>query len=185
MVFSAHEFRQWLATGHRFARVVHGTARLCYDAGNMVMEPIELSEADLQAIARACEQNVQIHRQRASQFLEAAESQVSRGQHAITLFSLHQATEQALLAIIRHGTGLRANTHNIDKLWRYAKLFAAPGPDLFPRDTAAEQELFDTLQKAYVDSRYSRDYRPSAAIAATLLARVQQLLATATTLTSA
>ncbi|MEO6230919.1 MAG: hypothetical protein ABJB11_13775 [Ferruginibacter sp.] len=61
---------------------------------------------------------------------------------------LHQAAEQALLAIFKKATGLHINTHNIDKLIRYCTMVNYQIAAVFPRENDEDQRLFSLLQRA-------------------------------------
>ncbi len=96
--------------------------------------------------------------QLAAEFLSGAELFTIRKQFPLAAFHLHQAAEQLYTGIIHIITGLRVQTHNLDKLHRYSKHLLEGLPALFPRDTQQEKHLFKLLQKAYIESRYANDY---------------------------
>ena len=73
-------------------------------------------------------------------------------------FMLHQAAEQGLRTMLIINTGLRINTHSIDKLVRYCNLFCQELPDILPRVREKDNRLFQLLQKAYIDTRYKKNY---------------------------
>jgi HEPN domain-containing protein len=74
-------------------------------------------------------------------------------------FMLHQSAEQALRTLLTTGTGYQANTHNLNRLIRYASLVSHQLPDIFPQKNDREKRLFNLLQRAYVDARYKEDYK--------------------------
>jgi HEPN domain-containing protein len=96
---------------------------------------------------------------KSAEFLTGSELFRIRKQYAISAFMLHQSAEQALYTLIKIGTGYEANTHNLERLLRYAGLVSYQIPDIFPRKTDREKQLFLLLQRAYVDSRYKSEYK--------------------------
>jgi predicted nucleotidyltransferase/HEPN domain-containing protein len=95
------------------------------------------------------------------------------------VFILHQAAERTYNAIILVFMGYKPKTHNLDKLHRYSKPFSAELETVFPENTAAEVNLFDLLQRAYIDARYKADYSITAEEMDILIERVQKLQAIA------
>jgi HEPN domain-containing protein len=79
--------------------------------------------------------------------------------YPLAAFHLHQAAEQLYTGIIYSITGLRVQTHNLDKLYRYSRYLVQGLAAIFPRDTVREKSLFKLLQSSYIQSRYSINYR--------------------------
>ena len=88
---------------------------------------------------------------------------------------LHQSAEQALRTLLKIGTGYHVNTHNIDRLIRYAGLVSYQLPDILPQKTEQQKRLFGLLQRAYVDARYKEDYKISTDDLLYLMEKVQQI----------
>ncbi len=155
-VFRMQQFNTWLMNGHPFACKVYHAAQLCYDAGMVPLAtPAEYDAAEVQnRLITEFNRNVNL----AAEFLSGAELFTIRKQFALAAFHLHQAAEQLYTGIIHIITGLRLQTHNLDKLHRYSKHLLEGLPALFPRDTQQEKHLFKLLQKAYIESRYGNDY---------------------------
>jgi len=173
-VLPVHEFNNWLMTDHPFAVKIYHEAYLCFDAGITPLAiPNEYKGSPANEKLRT---TLDINIARATEFISGAELFVVRKQYALAVFHLHQAAEQLYSGIIRFITGLRVHTHNIDKLHRYAR-HLMPGVDvLFPRDSGVEKELFQYLQRAYVDGRYNPGFVLKYAIVSQLTERVQKLL---------
>jgi HEPN domain-containing protein len=115
------------------------------------------------------------------EFIAGADLYYIRKQYPMAAFMLHQATEQALRAMLIINTGLRINTHNIERLIRYCSMFSHKLPDIFNKGTLESKRLFELLQSAYIQSRYSTNYHvtPSDIIQLTQKIRtLQQLLHT-------
>ncbi|GAA4300645.1 hypothetical protein GCM10023143_01790 [Compostibacter hankyongensis] len=72
---------------------------------------------------------------------------------------LHQSAEQALITLIKSATEYHPNTHNIERLLRYAGLVSYRIPDVFSQGNEQDRRLLSLLQKAYIDSRYNKNYK--------------------------
>jgi predicted nucleotidyltransferase/HEPN domain-containing protein len=90
-------------------------------------------------------------------------------------FILHQATERTYNAVELVFTGYKPNTHSLAKLRKYTWNFSKELASVFPDDTPEEVHLFDLLKRGYVDARYKKDYKISAAELQILIDRVGKL----------
>ena len=93
-----------------------------------------------------------------TEFLASTDLYRIREQNKMAVFMLHQAAEHALHTILKITTGLQINTHNLDKLIRYCSMVSYKIPEIFPRNNEKNERLFQLLQKAYISSRYDKDY---------------------------
>ena len=156
LVVNTQTFLQWLQDGHPFACRVQQQAILLHG------DPVEYDESPSSRSANTAPGDCQAAQpaalQKVSSFLAGAELFIIRKEHKMAAFMLHQCAEHALLAILKKGSGLRVNTHSIDKLLRYCSMVDHRIPHIFPRHTEQQQRLFQLLQKAYIDTRYKDDY---------------------------
>jgi uncharacterized protein len=90
---------------------------------------------------------------------------------------LHQAAEQALRTLLIIRTGLRINTHSLDKLIRYGSKFSSQLPEVSQVRKENDKKLFSLLQKAYIDCRYKEDFSIAYEDIAALTAKVKTLQA--------
>lgn len=166
-------FSQWLQAGHPFACSVLAQGLLCYDAGTLLMTaPVAtISKETTQKFLSDCNQYVL----RSAAFLTGAAFYNTRKQYKLAAFLLHQAAEQAYIAINWRLTGHRPNTHNIDRLHRFALPYAVALDTIFPRQNEKEEQLFRLLQKAYIDVRYTSAYVITETDVLDMTARVEQL----------
>lgn len=74
-------------------------------------------------------------------------------------FMLHQATEHLYACLILVYTDYKPKTHDLEKLDRQACKLDCRFKTIFPRTTEGEERLFQLLKKAYIDSRYTLDYK--------------------------
>lgn len=88
---------------------------------------------------------------------------------------LHQAAENSLNTILKITTGLYLNTHNLDKLIRYCSMVSYNISEIFSRNNERNERLFQLLQRAYVDGRYSDNYSITKNELALVTERVQIL----------
>lgn len=164
-------FNDWLTSGHLFARSVVQSAISVFEADNVSLSPIgEYNPATEQ---KALEKRYWDGLNKSQEFLAGSELFTLRKQCRLAAFMLHQAAEQTLGTLIKIGTGYHYCTHNIERLTRYAGLVSYRIQDVFPRKTDKEKRLFTTLQKAYIESRYSEEYTLAVADLTELSERVR------------
>jgi len=150
-------FNEWLTTGHAFAKHVYEKAVPIFTAGNIVLSapPAGLNLAEAEIPDKFYTEGLN----RAKEFFAGAELFREREQYPLAAFMLHQSAEQALRTILKLGTGYYSCTHNLDRLIRYASMVSYQLPDIFPRKSDKDKQLFKLLQNAYSDSRYTEDYK--------------------------
>jgi uncharacterized protein len=164
--------RRHLYTGHIFYSLVCTPGRLLHDGGywplanypvntENVVQQARLAFAPLFATARS--------------FLDSAAYAAGNGRLPVAAFLLHQATEQALRALLYPVMGYNGRGHRLDHWLHHCNYFTPSLRTLFPRDTDDEKHLFHLLDDAYLHARYRQDYTLSPAEAATLLHRVERL----------
>jgi HEPN domain-containing protein len=156
IVLGVSQFNNWLSCGHPFASRVFENALLLYDACHIIFS--EPGRGDEEALNKEYNDFYRHAVRNVREFLAGAELYKIRSQYRLSAFMLHQAAEQALRAMMVINTGLRINTHSIDKLIRYCSMFCPEAGDIFPRNNEKSKKLFHILQKAYIGSRYDIDY---------------------------
>ena len=172
-VLPAALFAQWLDAGQPFAIKVHAGGLLCHDAGRIQLPepPVTDAEAMERTLCRECRH----YAGRSAEFLKGADQYYLRRQFRLAAFLLHQAAEQAYIAISWRATGFRPMVHHLEKLHRYALPFSSALASVFPQNSEREQYLFRLLQRAYIDTRYASDYSVRGAELLKLTGRVQRL----------
>ena len=91
-------------------------------------------------------------------------------------FNLHQTTERLFTALLLVFIGYKPKTHDLLWLDRQARKINADFKNIFPRNTGKEKHLFNLLKKAYVDSRYSKEYRITKTELKQIAKRVEKLM---------
>jgi uncharacterized protein len=173
IVLGADQFKSWQVSGHPFAkRVVEDAALLFTTANTELIIPGKPQE---ESQANGNELLIRQTTTRVNEFLAGAELYRVRIQYKMAAFMLHQAAEQALRTLLIIHTGLRINTHSLDKLIRYCSMFSAELPEVFPLRKEKDKKTFSLLQKAYIDSRYKEDYTIGYEDLEVLIARVKTL----------
>ena len=97
--------------------------------------------------------------ERGNEFLLGAIFYNEQGLHKMASFNLHQACENYYNSIILTFTLYSPKEHSLIKLSARAKTHSLESSKAFPRNTEEEKRLFDLLQDAYVQSRYSLHFR--------------------------
>ena len=97
--------------------------------------------------------------ERGNEFLLGAIFYNEQGLHKMASFNLHQACENYYNSIILTFTLYSPKVHNLIKLSARAKTHSLESSKAFPRNTEEEKRLFDLLQDAYVQARYSLHFR--------------------------
>ena len=93
--------------------------------------------------------------ERGNEFLLGAIFYNEQGLHKMASFNLHQACENYYNSIILTFTLYSPKEHSLIKLSARAKTHSLESSKAFPRNTEEEKRLFDLLQDAYVQARYS------------------------------
>ena len=156
IVLAVEEFIQWLLLGNPFACTVKENACLLYESPDCILpDAIPVNEAQLEKEKESLFMQTRL---KAEGFLAGAELYRIRKEYKLSAFMLHQAAEQVLRAMLIINTGLKINTHSIDKLIRYCSMFSCQLPDVFKKNNEKEKKLFSLLNKAYINTRYKEDY---------------------------
>jgi uncharacterized protein len=74
-------------------------------------------------------------------------------------FELHQATELLYACLILVYNDYKPKTHDLEKLDRQVCKLDVRFKTVFPRVTEEEERLFQLLKKAYIESRYTLDFK--------------------------
>lgn len=97
--------------------------------------------------------------ERGNEFLLGAIFYNEQGLHKMASFNLHQVCENYYNSIILTFTLYSPKEHSLIKLSARAKTHSLESSKAFPRNTEEEKRLFDLLQDAYVQARYSLHFR--------------------------
>jgi uncharacterized protein len=156
IVLSTEAFFAGLNKGHYFANNVLNKAEKLYQTESLLF-PIA-SSVNEQQLKECSKQLFTQTKSLLQGFLASAELHKLRQEYKLASFMLHQAAEQALRTMLMIVTGLKINTHSIDKLIRYCSMFCYELPHVFQRNNEKEKRLYSLLNKAYIHTRYKDDY---------------------------
>ena len=145
------QFNNWLSEGHPFACTVVQRAVVLHD-NDLPLPPPQ--ETDAAAWESSRKQYYTKGLTMITEFLAGAEMYRIRKQHAMAAFMLHQSAEHGLRTLMKITTGLRTNTHNLDRLLRYCSMAVHGLPEILGTEQQRGKQLFSKLQHAYVDARY-------------------------------
>lgn len=96
-------------------------------------------------------------------------------------FELHQATENLLACLLLTFIRYNPKTHDLKKLldeWIFIRLdkkIATAIQEIFPRNTEEEKYVFDLLCRAYIESRYYKNFKVTKEDLGKLLEKIEQL----------
>ncbi|TFF36149.1 HEPN domain-containing protein [Mucilaginibacter psychrotolerans] len=91
-------------------------------------------------------------------FLKGVEYYLTIGSKKAALFSLQQAAECFLIAIIRVVNGYTTNLHNLDTLLDVTRMFTNDIAAIFDLTDQYNLKLFTVLKHAYINVRYKDGY---------------------------
>lgn len=148
IVLQLEQFNDWLWDRHPFAHTVQRLGVQLYKHPSLAKEPTLLS-LDAEALKKEQESTYAKGINKVQEFLAGAELYTVRKQYKLAAFMLHQAAEHSLLTLLKVTTGLRVNTHNLDRLIRYGSMVSYRLPHLFPQNKDTAKRLFRLLQHAY------------------------------------
>lgn len=171
-VLTVARFIEWLDAGQPFATRVYRDGFLCHDAGDIPLpEPLPDEEGMEEDLRAEC-----IHyMNRSAEFLDGSDHYCLRRQYRPAAFLLHQAAEQAYIAVIWRVTGFRPMVHSLEKLHRYALPFSSALASVFPLNNEKEESIFKLLQKSYIDTRYTAGFTMQEQDLISLSGRVRKL----------
>lgn len=140
-----------------------------YFFGDIKREGIALYDSGKVTLAEAAnitpEERQQKSKEDLYQWLENAadhrknvEFNKTEGMLNLAAFHLHQVAECVLIGYLLVRTGYRPKTHDIEYLMRISSRYDNQFHTVIPRQTEADEQLFDLLRLAYVDARYKKTY---------------------------
>jgi uncharacterized protein len=166
--------KQLLAQGNIFFSTLCRTENLVF---NGIDKPLKSSTASVAVIkVEELEKEFLSQYSRAQSFLSGAISYRITGDNQLAAFMLHQTLEQALNAFLTPLIGYRLQTHNLNKLFLYARRLSQEFYLVFPRNTDGEIQLYQTLHKAYIYGRYKNNFQISKEVLQVLVERVSALV---------
>ncbi|MGF7232051.1 HEPN domain-containing protein [Arachidicoccus sp.] len=150
--------REALQKQSRFFYTVYTKGILCYthDGASPVQEISPGITISNETAYRAREQYL-YHYELSKSFNEAAVFSLEKGKYTTAVFLMHQAVEQACIALLGVHIGYRSDIHNLGRLINLCRCFSEEPVNLFTQ-TPEEERLFSLLMKSYSETRYKRGF---------------------------
>jgi uncharacterized protein len=123
------------------------------------------------------------NRKKAVGFLICAQELFLKEDYPLSVFMLHQATEQALIGLILSVTGYRTNYHSIKRLISLCDNFTEAVSALMLGTSEEDTRLLNKLFDSYSKARYQSDFSVSKYDAWALQQKIEALLDLTTSLT--
>lgn len=162
-----------LLNGQFFFTEIVKDGVVLYDAnGAEFVEPKILSPSERKDIAQ---RESDTWFTTAKSFIKGGRFYLGENDLKLAAFELHQAAERTYNAVLLVFTGYKPKTHNLEKLRTYTKPFSDELYSIFPKNSNDEEHIFNLLQKAYVEARYSDDYKIEKSEVEELITRVSIL----------
>jgi uncharacterized protein len=175
IVVEACVFEQWKLNGDSFTGKVFQSAECLHgfspESDILRTQPTEINLIELESF-------LTISINKSKEFLAGAELYRVRKQYSLSAFMLHQSAEQSLLALLNISSGLRLSSHNVERLIRYCSFLFPEFIELFRLHREEDKRLLRLLQKAYIDTRYKKDYSIRYDELMLLTEKVQQIINT-------
>jgi HEPN domain-containing protein len=135
------------------------------DKGNILYQAEEITLPAHQEITRGillarAQFNWERWGKQGNEFLKGAELYRADNNFRLAEFLLHQSVESVLKAIIQAVIGYRVQMHNLSRLLRLTLLFTDELKEVFELNTIEGAQLYQLLQNAYSQSRYSSSFDP-------------------------
>lgn len=173
IVHSLADLNARLKRGQYFFRDVIRDGIALFEApGHPLDRPKKLPPAEALKEARA---HFEYWLPSAVEFLDDFESNSAKGRNAKAAFELHQAAERLYHCLLLVLTLYSPKSHKLNFLRAQVERLVPSLAEAWPRASRFEQRCFELLRRAYVDARYSSEYRITAEELAWLGERVGRL----------
>ena len=174
LIFESIDYvNRQLEKGRYFYSDIKKEGGLLYDSGEFTLSEVkELSSVQRRAIAK---EDFEQWFESGSEFLIDTLNALQRNSLNRGEFYLHQATESFYSAITLVFSGYKIKLHDIRKLGSLAGNYNAELWQVFPHSSVDERQAFKLLEKAYIEARYSKEYKISREQLTFLIERVQKL----------
>lgn len=133
----------------------------------------ELTPKEKKIVAR---EDLKAWLKNAKDFLIDYNHALKRKSYNKSAFFLHQTTESLFSAILLVFRGYKPKTHDLLRLDRQVRKHDPKLKKVFARKTEKEKILFTLLKRAYVDARYSKEYKITKTELKQIAKQVEKLL---------
>lgn len=174
LIFESIDYvNRQLERGRYFYSDIKKEGALLYDSGEFTLSEVkELSSVQRREIAK---EDFEQWFESGSEFLIDTLNALQRNSLNRGAFYLHQATESFYSAIMLVFSGYKIKLHDIRKLGSLAGNYNAELWQVFPHSSIDQRQAFKLLERAYIEARYSKEYRISREQLTFLIERVTKL----------
>lgn len=143
------------AGGYFFTDVIRDS-KVLYDTGTVTLE--QPGNVDPEEAKQRAKEEFERWFESGGEFLEGYQFYFNNATYNKAAFLLHQATEAFYTAILLVFTGYKGKIHDIEELGKQVANLHPEFVTVFPMDSPDHIECFHRLKKAYIDSRYKKNY---------------------------
>ena len=156
-VFQIQIVNQLLKAGNIFFSFICDPRKVIFDNGgtHLADGSLYIQPSDVDELASEFSNAYS----KAKAFLSGAINYRITRDFQLAAFMLHQTVEHGLNALLSPLMGYRMQTHNLNKLFLYARRFSVQFYEIFPMDSDEEIRLYQTLHKAYIFGRYKNNFQ--------------------------
>lgn len=173
IVESIDRLNKELEKGHYFFCDIKKEGVILYDSGEfMLCEAGKLPWTEKREIAK---EDYEYWFEKGVECITDAHNIFGRGNFNKSAFELHQATESFYNAILLVFSGYKPKSHDIKKLGSMVGNYNEELWQIFPQGSIEQQQCFNLLKLAYIESRYDRNYKINEQQLRYLIARVEKL----------
>jgi HEPN domain-containing protein len=158
IVHKANRAKEALNIGRRFWSTVMEKGFVLYQSSELILPGHQ--EIAKEVLLERAKFNWERWGKQGNEFLRGAELYRADNNFRLAAFLLHQSVESVLKAIIQAVIGYRVQMHNLSRLLRLTLLFTDELKDVFEFNTSEGAQLYQLLQNAYSQSRYSSSFDP-------------------------
>lgn len=147
----------FLEKGDFFYSEIRREGILLYDTGSFILP--EPHEPEIIEVERQAKEFFQDFFHKGERFLKTAkEFDYPDGEYRMASFHLHQACESFFYAISLTFSQYKPKEHDIRMLIEFNRRYSEDIVNIFPRETAKNEHLFELLKASYVQSRYNKEF---------------------------
>jgi HEPN domain-containing protein len=158
IVHKANSAKEALNIGRRFWSTVIENGFVLYQSPDLILP--DHKEITKEILLERAKFNWDRWGKQGNEFLKGAELYRADNNFRLAAFLLHQSVESVLKAIIQAVIGYRVQMHNLSRLLRLTLLFSDELKEVFKLNTTEGAQLYQLLQNAYSQSRYSSSFDP-------------------------
>jgi HEPN domain-containing protein len=173
IVHKARSAKEALNIGSRFWSTVTDKGFVLYQSPELTLP--DRQEITKELLLERAKFNWERWGKQGSEFLRGAELYRADNNFRLAAFLLHQSVECVLKAIIQAVIGYRVQMHNLSRLLRLTLLFTDELKEVFELNTTEGAQIYQLLQNAYSQSRYSSSFDPDEDSVRTLSKQVTKL----------